>query len=45
MIQGAALTPVSNSMSKRVVTIDVNDSMQDAMKRMKEKDIRMLPVG
>jgi predicted transcriptional regulator len=26
-------------MSKEVVTIDVNDSMQDAMKRMKEKDI------
>jgi len=35
---------VSNWMSKEVVTIDVNDSMQDAMKRMKEKDIRMLPV-
>jgi len=35
---------VSNWMSKKVVTIDVNDSMQDAMKRMKQNDIRMLPV-
>ena len=35
---------VSNWMSKNVITIDVDDSMQDAMKLMKEKDIRMLPV-
>ena len=35
---------VSKLMSKKVVTIDVNDSMQDAMKRMKQNDIRMLPV-
>jgi len=35
---------VKNWMSKKVVTIDVNDSMQDAMKRMKQNDIRMLPV-
>jgi len=35
---------VSNWMSKEVVTIDVNDSMQDAMKLMKQNDIRMLPV-
>jgi len=35
---------VSKWMSKKVVTIDVNDSMQDAMKRMKQNDIRMLPV-
>ena len=35
---------VKNWMSKNVITVDVDDSMQDAMKRMKEKDIRMLPV-
>ena len=35
---------VSNWMSKEVVTIDADDSMQEAMKRMKEKGIRMLPV-
>jgi len=35
---------VSKWMSKKVVTIDVNDSMQDAIKRMKQNDIRMLPV-
>ena len=35
---------VSNWMSKNVITVDVDDSMHDAMKRMKEKDIRMLPV-
>jgi acetoin utilization protein AcuB len=31
-------------MSKNVITVDVDDSMHDAMKRMKEKEIRMLPV-
>jgi acetoin utilization protein AcuB len=31
-------------MSKNVITVDVDDSMHDAMRRMKEKDIRMLPV-
>jgi acetoin utilization protein AcuB len=31
-------------MSKNVITVDVNDSMQDAMKLLKENDIRMLPV-
>jgi len=31
-------------MSRNVVTIDANDSMQDAMKLLKEHDIRMLPV-
>jgi acetoin utilization protein AcuB len=31
-------------MSKNVVTIDVNDSMQDAIKQLKENSIRMLPV-
>jgi acetoin utilization protein AcuB len=35
---------VSNWMSKNVTTVDVDASMQDAMKLMKEKDIRMLPV-
>jgi acetoin utilization protein AcuB len=35
---------VSNWMSKNVITVEVDDSMHDAMKRMKEKDIRMLPV-
>ena len=35
---------VQNWMSKSVVTIDVNDSMQDAIKQLKEHDIRMLSV-
>lgn len=35
---------VQNWMSKNVVTIDVNDSMQDAIKHLKEYGIRMLPV-
>jgi len=35
---------VKNWMSKNVITADVNDSMQDAMKLLKENDIRMLPV-
>src|SRR5210317_259382 len=35
---------VSNWMSKDVITIDVNDSMHDAIKLMKQNDIRMLPV-
>ena len=35
---------VQNWMSKNVVTIDVNDSMQDAIKHLKEHGIRMLPV-
>ncbi len=35
---------VKNWMCKNVVTIDVNDSMQDAMKQLKEHSIRMLPV-
>ena len=35
---------VQNWMSKNVITVDVNDSMQDAMKLLKENDIRMLPV-
>jgi acetoin utilization protein AcuB len=35
---------VKNWMSKNVITVDVNDSMQDAMKNLKEHDIRMLPV-
>ena len=35
---------VKNWMSKNVITADINDSMQDAMKYLKEHDIRMLPV-
>ena len=35
---------VKNWMSKNVITVDINDSMQDAMKHLKEHDIRMLPV-
>jgi acetoin utilization protein AcuB len=35
---------VSKSMSKNVITIDVDDSMQEAVKLMKQRDIRMLPV-
>ncbi len=35
---------VKNWMSKRVIIVDVNDSMQNAMKLLKENDIRMLPV-
>jgi acetoin utilization protein AcuB len=35
---------VKNWMSKKVVSIDVNDSMQDAMQLLKEHGIRMLPV-
>lgn len=35
---------VKNWMNKKVITIEDRDSMQDAMKRMKENDIRMLPV-
>ena len=35
---------VKNWMSKNVVSIDTNDSMEDAMKLLKEHGIRMLPV-
>jgi acetoin utilization protein AcuB len=35
---------VSNWMSKNVVTVDIDDSLQDAGKRMKQHNIRMLPV-
>jgi acetoin utilization protein AcuB len=35
---------VSNWMNKNVVTIDVNDSMLDALKILKERNIRHLPV-
>jgi len=31
-------------MSKNIITVDEKDSMQDAMKLLKENDIRMLPV-
>jgi len=35
---------VKNWMSKKVILVNVNDSMHDAMKLMKENRIRMLPV-
>jgi len=35
---------VKNWMSKDVITVDVDDSMHDAVKLLKEKGIRMLPV-
>lgn len=35
---------VRNWMSRDIATIDEDDSMQDAMKLMKQKNIRMLPV-
>ena len=35
---------VSNWMSKNVITVDMDASMQDALKLMKENGIRMLPV-
>ncbi|MGD9032865.1 MAG: CBS and ACT domain-containing protein [Desulfobacteraceae bacterium] len=35
---------VKDWMSKNVITVDENDSMFDATKIMKKKDIRMLPV-
>jgi len=35
---------VMNWMSKTVVTVDVNDSMENAMKLLKDHDINMLPV-
>jgi acetoin utilization protein AcuB len=35
---------VANWMSKNIITVDENDSMQDAMKLLKEHDIHMLPV-
>jgi len=35
---------VKDWMSRTVITIDANDSMQDAMKLLKDHEIRMLPV-
>ena len=35
---------VKNWMNKKVITIDVDDSMQEATKLLKEHNIRMLPV-
>jgi acetoin utilization protein AcuB len=35
---------VKNWMSKNVITIDANDTMQDALRLLKEHHIRMLPV-
>lgn len=35
---------VMNWMSKTAITVDINDSMQNAIKLLKEHDINMLPV-
>jgi len=35
---------VKNWMSKEVVTVHVNDTMQDAVKLLRKHGIRMLPV-
>ena len=35
---------VKNWMSKKVVTIDVDDSMSDAIRMMKEHNVKILPV-
>ena len=35
---------VKNWMSKNVIAIDIKDSMSDAIKLLKENDIRMMPV-
>lgn len=35
---------VKNWMNEKVITADINDSMQDAIKLLKENDIQMLPV-
>ncbi len=35
---------VKNWMSKNVITVDINDSMQEAIKLLKENDIKMMPV-
>src|SRR6056300_927104 len=35
---------VANWMSKNIIIVDENDSMHDAIKLLKEHDIRMLPV-
>ena len=35
---------VKNWMNKKVITVDIDDSMQEATRLLKEHDIRMLPV-
>ena len=35
---------VKNWMSKNVIAIDINDSMQEAIRLLKENDIKMMPV-
>lgn len=35
---------VKNWMNKKIITVDVEDSMENAIKLLKENDIRMLPV-
>jgi acetoin utilization protein AcuB len=43
-LRGGLTMLVANWMSKNIITVDEKDSMQDAMKLLKENDIRMLPV-
>lgn len=35
---------VKNWMSKNIIAVDINDSMQEAIKLLKENEIKMLPV-
>ena len=35
---------VKDWMNSTVITVDVNDSMQDAVKKLKDHDVRLLPV-
>jgi acetoin utilization protein AcuB len=42
--KGGAGMLVRNWMSREIATVEEDDSMQDAMKLMKHKNIRMLPV-
>jgi acetoin utilization protein AcuB len=44
LIQGGLIMLVQNWMSKNVVTIDVEESMEEAVKLMKKHGIKMLPV-
>jgi acetoin utilization protein AcuB len=41
---GGTLMLVKDWMTKTVVTVDMEDSMQEAIRLMKDHDIRMLPV-
>ena len=35
---------VKNWMSSEIITVDVNDSIEDAIRLLKENNIQMLPV-